>query len=300
MKQTTDNKVIVILGPTASGKSGTAIKLAKKFNGEIISADSRQIYRDMDIGSGKITKAEQKLAPHYLLDIVSPRTDYSVAKFKKQAEKIIADILKRNKLPIICGGTGFWIQAIVDNINFPEVKPNWKLRKELSQKSTKELFARLKKMDSSRARNIDAKNKVRLIRALEICSTLGKVPDISQQKKNAKYNFLQIGIRHSKETLHQRIELNVEKRMRVGMIAEVQKLHNSGITWQKLRSFGLSYRLIPDYLQGAIKTKKELAEKIYLAEKNYAKRQLTWFQRDKKIKWLTNYQQIEKEVKNFL
>ena len=171
-------KVIVILGPTSSGKSDLAIKLARKYNGEIISADSRQIYRGMDIGTGKISKAQQKSVKHWMIDIVSPKNDYNVSKFKKDAEKIIKNILKRGKLPIICGGTGFWIKAIVDNVDFPKVKPNKELRKKLEKISTEKLFKTLQKLDPERAKNIDAKNKVRLVRAIEIAKTLGYVPKI--------------------------------------------------------------------------------------------------------------------------
>jgi tRNA dimethylallyltransferase len=292
-------KVVVILGPTASGKSSAAIKLAKKFNGEIISADSRQIYKGMDIGSGKITKTEQKMIPHYMIDIVSPKTDYNVAKFKKQSLKHIEGILSRGKTPIIAGGTGFWIKAIVDDAYFPEVKPDWKLRQKLEKKSTSELFKKLKKTDPQRAKNIDAKNPVRLIRAIEICVALGRVPK-KENKENKKYEFLQIGIKRTKENIHERIKMNVEKRFKKGMVKEVENLHEEGVSWKRLRSFGLSYSLIPDFLQGKIDTKEILKEKIYLAEKNYAKRQMTWFQRDKRIKWLADYDNIEKETKKFL
>jgi len=294
------NKIIVILGPTASGKSSFAIKLAQKFNGEIISADSRQIYRGMEIGSGKITPKEEKIIPHYILGIVSPRTNFSVAKFKKRAEKHIEDILKRGKVPITCGGTGFWIQSIVDNIIYPQVKPDWELRKKLEKKSLENLLEELKKLDSARAATVDQKNKVRLIRAIEICRALGSVPDTKCKIPNTKYQFLQIGIAREKEELHQRIKLNVKNRLENGMIAEVEKLKESGLSWKKIESFGLSFRLIPQFIRKEIKNEEELAEKIYLAEKNYAKRQMTWFKKDKRIKWLNNYEDIEIDVEKFL
>lgn len=312
------NKIIVILGPTASGKSSAAIKLAKKFNGEIISADSRQIYKGMDIGTGKVTGSVESVIPslsrdlnkntafisedipHYMLDIVSPKNDFSVAKFKKKSEKYIKDILKRGKLPIICGGTGFWIKAIVDDIMYPEVKPDWDLRKKLEKKSPSQLFTMLKKLDSTRAKNIDAKNPVRLIRAIEICQAIGKVPAVNREPKTKNYEFLQIGISRDKEILHQRIKLNVKQRFKAGMISEVEKLHNSGLSWKKIMSFGLSYKLIPMYLKGEIPSQEKLIEEIYLAEKQYAKRQMTWFKKDNRIKWLENYKDIQKEVSSFL
>ncbi len=303
-----NSKIIVILGPTAVGKSGMAIKLAKKFNGEIISADSRQIYKGMEINSGAVP-IEKKIIDgkailtsdgisHYFISIINPTEEYSVAKFKKEAEKVITNILDREKVPIICGGTGFWIKAIIDNVVFPKVKPNWELREKLSKNSTEELFTSLKRIDSIRAKNIDAKNKVRLIRALEICKTLGKVPRPEIRTLN-HLEFLQIGIQRTKKEIHQKIKLNVKNRMRKGMITEIKRLHKN-LSWEKIESFGLSFKLIPQYLRGEIKTEEELKEKIYLAEKNYAKRQITWFQKDKRIIWLERYSKIEKTVSIFL
>ena len=299
----------MILGPTSSGKSDVAIKLARKFNGEIISADSRQIYRGMDIGSGKITKAEQKLAKHWMIDIVSPKTNFSAAQFKKKAEKIIIDILKRGKLPIICGGTGFWIKSIVDNVVYPEVKPDWKLREKLSQKSAEKLFTMLQKIDPERAKTIDAKNKVRLIRAIEICKTLGKVPLILPSSpacgrgaggEGANHDFLQLGLSWSKEKLHERIKKRLDQRFKEGMISEVERLHfKDKVSWKRLESFGLGYLWISQFLQNKL-PKDQLFEKIYASEKDYAKRQMTWFGKDKRIKWLPNYKKIEKNVKNFI
>lgn len=305
VRRDNNNKIIVITGPTASGKSNVAIKLARKFDGEIISADSRQIYKGMDIGSGKITKAEQKMAKHYMLDIVSPNTEYSVAKFKKQALKHIEDILSRGKVPIICGGTGFWIKAIVDDMDFPEVKPNWVLRNKLRNKSSKELFKNLKKLDSDRAKTIDPKNKVRLIRSIEICKALGTVPkqktrDKRQETKN--YDFLQIAIDWPKEDLNKRIKIRLDQRLRQGMIAEVKKLHEENkVSWKKLYDFGLEYRWVSEFLRGKI-SKEEMREKLYYDIVHYAKRQRTWFKKDKRIKWMSakNYKNIEKEVKDFI
>ncbi len=295
-----NNKIIVILGPTSSGKSSVAIKLAQKFNGEIISADSRQIYRGMDIGTGKVTKKEQALAKHYMLDIISPKTNFSAAQFKKKAEKIITDILKREKIPIVCGGTGFWIKAIVDDVIYPEVKPDWELRKKLSEKTLEELFSILQKTDPIRAKNIDAKNPARLIRAIEICETLGKVPNNTIHSSNTNFDFLQIGISLPKEKLHKNIKKRLEQRFAEGIILEVEKLHKENkISWKKMESFGLSYLWIAKFLQKQL-PQNELFEKIYQAEKNYAKRQLTWFGKDQRINWLENYSTIEKIVNKFI
>jgi tRNA dimethylallyltransferase len=316
------NKILVILGPTSSGKSDIAIKLAKKFGGEIISADSRQIFRGMDVGTGKISgkllgirprrffrgRIPKKIfmsqgVPHYMIDIVSPRTDFNVSKFKKQTERIIEDILRRGKLPVICGGTGFWIKAVVDNVNFPQVKPDWKLRERLEKYSADKLFAMLKKIDPERAKTIDAKNPVRLIRAIEICKAIKhvpKIPDTKYQTQNTRYRFLQIGIKLTKEKLYQNIEKRVLTRFKQGMIKEIENLHaETKLSWKKIQSFGLAYFWIPLYLQNRI-SEPELFEKVIQAEKNYAKRQITWFKRDKRIRWLENYKEIEKSTRSFL
>lgn len=305
------NKIIVILGPTSSGKSDMAIKLARKFNGEIISADSRQIYRGMNIGTGMVPRDKRQgtrnknlffseSIRHHLLDIVSPKTEFNVSKFKLKAEKAIGNILKRNKLPIICGGTGFWIKALVDDVNFPEVKPNLELRKRLEKESAEKLFTLLQKLDSARAKNIDAKNKVRLIRAIEICKKLGSVPNTKYNIPNTKYQFLQIGIDLQKEKLHQNIEKRLEARFKKGMIKEVSDLHfKSTVSWKRLEIFGLEYRYIAQFLQGKL-SKNEMQGKLFQESKYYAKRQMTWFKKDARILWLKNYPSIKRSVKKFL
>lgn len=314
-------KIVVILGPTASGKSDVAIKLAQKYNGEIISADSRQIYKGMDIGTGKIIRdfsvsnakfKNKRLIPywsggipHYLIDITNPRTNYNVYNFKKDTEIIIENILLRRKLPIICGGTGFWIKSIVDDIIFPEVKPDKLLRNKLRNKPAEELFKTLRRLDPRRAKEIDKNNKVRLIRAIEICKAIGRVPTspstLSPYQKEGwdEVKFLQIGIDIPKEKLHKQIKARLDKRFKQGMVTEVKDLHiKNKVSWKKLESFGLEYRWIARYLQGKIKL-PEMKEELYKDIKKYAKRQMTWFRKDKRIKWLKSYKEIEKEVRKF-
>jgi tRNA dimethylallyltransferase len=293
-------KIIVILGPTASGKSNLAIEIARKLNGEIISADSRQVYQGMDIGSGKITKKEQRMAKHWMLDIVSPKTEYNVAKFKKSAIIIIDDILKRGKIPIICGGTGFWIRSIVDNMSFPEVKPDWQLRDKLRRKSLNRLFNILKKSDPERAKNIDPHNKVRLIRAIEICNSIGTVPKLKESAVHDKYEFLQIGICFPRNILYARIKQRLDARFRQGMIAEVKNLHyKKGVSWKRLERFGLEYRWIARFLQGKI-SRKELESGLYQDICNYSKRQMTWFKKDKRIIWIQKNKSAESLARKFL
>ncbi len=284
------DKTIVVMGPTASGKSDLAIALAQKYDGEIISADSRQVYRGMDIGTGKVTKTEQKLARHWLLDVASPKRSYNVTHFVRDAKKAIADIRKRGKIPIICGGTGFWIQALLENNTFPAVKPNPKLRKELGLLSTEELFRQLKKKDPARAKTIDAKNKIRLIRALEICATLGTVPTLPQSYQGETKGYLLIVLNPAQETLWGKIAVRLEKRLKKGMIAEVQKLRTEGISWKRLESFGLEYKYVSLYLQKKI-SRLEMKERLEFEIRHYAKRQLTWLRRFEKttpLHWITD------------
>lgn len=214
-------KLIVILGPTASGKSALAIKLARLFNGEIISADSRQVYKGLDIGSGKITKKEMQGIPHHLLDVANPKRRFTVAQYQKLALKAVLRIQKQGKLAFLVGGTGFYIQSIVDGIIIPEVPPNLKLRAQLEKKSTQQLFEMLKKLDPARAATIDAKNPRRLVRAIEINLGTGKpVPKLSREAL-AKWDVLQIGIKKSPEELKKLIAERLKKRT-TGMIAEVK------------------------------------------------------------------------------
>ena len=287
------------MGPTASGKSDLAIALAQKYDGEIISADSRQVYRGMDIGTGKVTKAEQKLARHHLLDVASPKRNYNVTHFVRDTKKIMADIKKRGKVPIICGGTGFWIQAFIEDQPFPAVKPDPALREKLEKLSTEKLFAQLKKKDPSRAKTIDPKNKVRLIRALEIIETLGTVPPAQKPKIKNQESCLLIVLNPPKETLDKNIETRLEKRLKKGMIAEVKRLREKGLSFKKLESFGLEYKYLALFLQGKI-AKEEMKERLNFEIRHYAKRQLTWLRRFEKmgaqLHWITEAKEVEKFI----
>jgi len=321
------NKLIVILGPTASGKTALSIKLAKKFNGEIVSADSRQVYKGMDIGSGKVTKKEMVGIPHYLLDVVSPKTRFTVAQYQKLALKKIKNIQKRGKIPILVGGTGFYIQSVIDGIVIPQVKPDWKLREKLSSQPLPELVKRLAVLDPVRAGNIDPNNPRRVIRALEIVLKTGNpVPQIDQLQidrlpMSISFEVLQIAVKKSptelKNLIHKRLMKRLVRRCRAStnrspastastekiaespLINEVEKLHKSGVSWKRLEEFGLEYRYVAQYLQNKI-SEQEMINKIQIESEHYAKRQMTWFKRDKNIKWIKNYKATEKLTKKYI
>ena len=289
-------KLIVILGPTASGKSALGVKLAKKFNGEIVSCDSRQIYKGMDIGTGKISKREMQGIPHYLLDVVSPKKHFSIAQYQKLATKAIDKIIKKKKIAFLVGGSPFYIYSIVEGWIFPKLKPNWQLRKKLEKKDKKELFFLLQRLDAERAKTIDKNNKRRLVRAIEIAKTLGKVPKL---KRNPQYQSLLLGIKKTKDELKTLIKKRLLLRLKKGMIKEVKTLHQEGLSWQKLESFGLEYKWIARYLQGKIK-KEEMIEKLKKDIEHFAKTQMTWFKKDKRIHWIKSQKEAEGLIKAFL
>lgn len=282
-------KILVVLGPTASGKSDLAVKLALERNGEIISADSRQVYKGLDIGSGKITRAEMKGVPHHLLDVVSPNKVFTASDYSAAAKKAIEDIIARGKLPIICGGTGFYIDAVLYGDSFAPVPPNPAIRKKLEKLPTKKLAEKLSELDPERFSSIDVKNRVRLIRALEIVLSTGKpVPKI---RKKPLYDAERIGILWPMEELDKRIEIRLDKRLESGMVDEVANLkfppRSKGLSWKRLYELGLEYRYISLYLKGELNY-KEMRDLLLTATKQYARRQMTWFKRDKDIKWVNS------------
>ena len=293
------NKLIVILGPTASGKTDLSIKLAKIIDGEVVSADSRQVYKGMNIGAGKITKEEMQGIPHYLLDVANPKKRFSVAEYQKLALKTVKNIHKKNKLPILVGGTGFYIQSIVDGIVIPEVKPDWKLRKKLEKLTTEQLFEKLKKIDQKRAGSIDKHNPRRLIRALEIVLKTGNTVPVLRHYEVQKFDTLEIGITKSPDELKNSIRKRLMKRLKNdAMINEVKKLHKS-LSWERLEELGLEYRFVAQYLQDKT-TYKEMIDNIQKESEHFVKKQMTWFKRDKRIHWIENLKEAEKLIKKFL
>jgi len=289
--------LIVIVGPTASGKSALAVSLARRIGGEVVSADSRQVYKGLDLGSGKITKREMKGIPHHLLDVADPRRIFSAARFRTLGARALRSIARRGKTPIVCGGTGFYIRALVDGIALPEVKPNRALRKKLSALPTERLFALLKRKDPARAATIDAKNPHRLIRALEIAEALGKVP--THPPRPVPYETLFIGVRKEKKELERAIRRRFVARMKKGMLAEVKKLHAGGLSWERLESFGLEYRALALFIQKKI-TKEEMEVSVVRESVAYAKRQMTWFSHDPRVHWIRKPVEAIALIKNFL
>ena len=291
-------KLIVILGPTASGKSDLAIKLAKKFNGEIISADSRQIYKEMNIGTAKVTKKEMDNIPHYLINIINPNQEFTLAKYKKLAVKIIKDIQKRNKLPFLVGGTGLYIQSIVDNLQIPEVVPDKKLRDKLENQTNQKLYNQLKKLDPESLKVININNKRRMIRALEVCLSTKK--SFSQQRKKGKplFNILQIGIKPNKKTLERKINQRADKMIQAGLIEEVKNLIKK-YGHKPYSMSGIGYKEIISYLEKKISLDKA-KELIKIHTRQYARRQMSWFRRDKKIKWIKTYLEAKKIIRDFI
>ena len=293
-------KIIVILGPTATGKTSLSIKIAKKYKGEIISADSRQVYMGLDIGSAKVTQEEMDGIPHYMIDIANPIDRYTVQEFVSAAREKIKEIIARGNTPIICGGTGQYIDALVFNQSFPEVPPNPELRNNLEQLSLEELFKQLQKKDPIRARSIDKHNKVRLVRALEVVDTLGTVP---QQKKSSPYKTLFIGLDLENEILHRRIEERIIERFKnQGMLDEAKKLYSQGVSYERMEELGLEYRFMARYLEDKI-SYKEMVEQLFIATRQFAKRQRTWFKRNENIHWfnpICDQKRIEKLVQGFI
>ncbi len=294
----TKPKIIVIVGPTASGKTGLAIELAKKFDGEVVSADSRQVYKGLDIGSAKVTPEEMEGVPHHLLDVANPEEVYTAADYKRDATKATEDILARGKLPIICGGTFFYIDTLLGKVSIPEVEPNEELRAELEEKSAAELFEILKSLDADRAASIEKDNPRRLVRAIEIARQLGKVPLL--QESPCPYDVLTIGLKVDMKTHGEILKRRIMERLDAGMITEVERLIESGVTHDRLEAFGLEYRYLSRWLRGLL-TRDQMIEELTTKSRQFAKRQLTWLKRDDSIRWFDRSDLgIVREVQRFL
>lgn len=299
------NKIIVICGPTATGKSALAIEIAKLFNGEIISADSRQVYKGLDVGSAKVTLEEMNEIPHHMIDIADPTDTFTVSAFQKMTGQVIDGIYSRGKIPILCGGTGMYISAVINVTIFPEVPPNMELRQELETMTTDQLLLRLEELDPRRAGEIDAKNPIRLIRAIEIAEALGSVPPLSvpanELTTGETRSVLMIGLELPKEVLTARIVQRIDDRI-PALFDEIKELHAAGVSYDRLHALGLEYRYGADYVQGK-NTLQEFKELLATKTWQYVKRQLSWFKANQNIQWLnpiSERQKILDLVQDFL
>ncbi len=295
-------KLIVICGPTATGKTDLALEMAHKFNGEIITADSRTIYQEMNIGTAKPTMEQRLKIPNYLIDFVPLDQEFTVAEFKKEALKHIDEIIHHYKIPFLVGGTGLYISSIVDNLDIPHVPPDKKLRLRLEKKIIKYgldyLWQKLVKLDPDATGFVQRQNPRRVIRALEVCLKTKKPFSELRKKNESLFNCLQLAVKISKRVLFEKINQRVEEMMKKGLVEEVRSLTKKyPLSLSSLNTIG--YQEIIAYL----KNKISLDEAVDLIKKNthhYARRQATWFKKDKNVKWICRYEEAEKMIKDFL
>jgi len=294
--------LVVVLGPTASGKSALGIELARRFHGEIVSADSRQVYRGLDIGTAKVTPQEQALAPHHLLDVADPCEVYTVARFQQEAIAAINGILARGALPLLVGGSPHYIQAVVDHLQIPHIKPQAELRAQLEARPLADLLLQLAELDPQSAASIDRNNPRRVIRALEVCLVSGQ--PFSQQRGAADplYRSLLLGINWPRELLYARIDARVDERLQQGMVEETRYLLAQGVSYERLDSLGLEYRYISRLLRGEFASDAEMAQRLKYAIHDFTRRQLSWFRKDKRIVWLEgmDVERASEYIQNFL
>jgi tRNA dimethylallyltransferase len=291
-------KILVIAGPTASGKTSLSIQLAKEFSGEIISADSRQIYRGLNIGSGKVTKKEMEGVPHHLLDVIDPVDTYTADDFKQAGTQAITEITERTNLPIIAGGTFFYVDMLLGRITTPQTPPDPALRAKLETYTAQELYAELREKDPRRALDMDPQNARRLIRALEIVASLGAVPVIPTDEP---YDVLTIGIITEKEALRTRFKQRAEQWLEQGFMNEIESLLTSDLSRKRLEEIGFEYLLGIEFFEEKI-TREEFLQKFIEKNWQYAKRQTTWLKRDSTIQWFIkdDTEAISKAVELFL
>ena len=276
-------KLIVILGTTACGKSGLGVELARHVGGEIVSADSRQVYRGLDLGTGKVTEEEMGGVPHHLLDVVDPNESYSVAQFPRDAYAAIDDILARGKVPLLVGGTGLYVRAVAEGYTFRDSQPDPALRAELEGKSAEELYAIFREKTGRTLTGGEENNRHRLVRTLE------KVlagEDLTEAPRDPHYQVLQLGMTYPREELCRRIDERLIRRLDDGMVEEVERLRKAGATDAFLEGLGLEYRYILWYLTGKLPDREALIDELGRAIKRFAKRQMVWFKKDRDVLWL--------------
>lgn len=276
------NKLVVITGTNASGKSGLGIELALRYQGEIISADSRQVYKGLDLGSGKVTPEEMKGVPHHLLDVAAPNDFFSLVDFQQQAYAAIDQALAKNTRPFLVGGTGLYINSIVDGYNIRNEKPDFNMRAEVEQKTIEELISILREKHPEALETVDLKNKRRLERAVEKALSGQTEPRIN----TPRYETLVLGVTWPREVLYERIHERLDRRLSEGMIEEVVRLREEGATDDFLYRLGLEYRYILMYLQGRFPSYEAFYDKLFMEIRHLAKEQMTWFRKRKDIHWI--------------
>lgn len=293
--------VYVIGGPTASGKSKLAVELAKKVNGEIISADSMQIYKEMNIGTAKVNKEEMQGVQHYLVDFVSPDERYSVSNFKKDAEKAIEKILEKGKTPVVVGGTGLYIDSLIYGIEFQNEEVDLEYREKLNkiadEKGLESLYKKAQEIDPEAMKKISINDRKRIIRVLEIYHKTGKTKteqELQSRKNEVKYEYKVFAITMNREKLYERIEKRIDFMIEQGLIEEVKQILEKYHTFPTAMQ-GLGYKEVVEYLEGSC-TKEEMIEKIKKETRHYAKRQLTWFRKNKEIIWLDGEKSTDENV----
>jgi len=289
-------KLIAIVGPTASGKTSLGIYLAQKLKGEVISCDSRQVYKGLDIGTGKVTKKEMVGIKHHLLDVVSPKKQFTVDHYVRLADKACSSVLQNTRIPIVVGGTGLYIDMLTGRMSYPKVDPNEALRAKLEKKTPAQLFAMLEKADPVRAKTIDHYNPRRLVRAIEIAKAIGASPAPTTEQK---YDVLWLGINPPQKKLEANIHKRLVSRMRAGMLAEARRLHKQGLSYKRMEELGLEYRYLARLLQGKLAHKEFMAQ-LEHAIRDYAKRQNSWFKRNPDIRWVGSKTEALRLAKAFL
>lgn len=278
------NKVIAVVGATASGKTAFAVELAKKVDGEVISADSRLVYKNMNIGTAKPSKVEMDDVPHYMIDIVEPDVNYSAGLYAKQAKEYIKDIISRGKIPVVAGGTGLYFRLLLENYDLPDVEPNYELRKELSKFSFDELLAILSDLDAEAGNLIERNDKKKLIRYIEIIKLTGlPLSKARGKKEEQEFDIEWIGLNFPRDILYNRINKRVDLMIDAGLIEETKSLL---VKYGRIPNITdtIGYREIISYLDGEL-TLDEAKDKLKQNTRNYAKRQLTWFRKNESIKW---------------
>lgn len=296
-------KVVVIVGPTASGKTALSIELAKKLDGEIISSDSMQIYKDMDIGTAKVTKEEAQGIKHYLVDFVSPDQRYTVSDFKKDAEAAIKEILEKGKVPIVVGGTGLYVNSLIYGIEYQDMKIDEEYRNELMNRAEdpvelEKMWNEANAIDPDAMQKISKNDKKRIVRVLEIFKSTGKTKtehEILSRQKGVEYDYKVFGISMDREKLYERINLRVDLMIETGLEDEVRNLLNKYNEFPTAMQ-GLGYKEVKEYFDGIL-TREEMIEKIKQESRRYAKRQLTWFRRNEEIIWLDKEDGLEENLK---